>query len=304
MARTKKITEKEPVTFGKATSSESLSSSLNQDNHNILNDNMSSNEKLDKQMGRHFWYVVYPSKEYYEEYYETHKYDDAEIDKETGEMIPRKHYEGGEGYGTAPDDWIEQLRQTGLAFCVSPMHDRDETYSEELMRYVPKKPHWHVIVSWGNSTTYRNARSLCDLLKSPIPKLLKKVTAAYRYHNHRDDPDKYQYTEISKTYNGWERPLENEEVARLKKEIRHIIYLEDCIEYGELMEVLDGYGSEYSEVGTNNTFFFTKLCSSYRNNPVRCLMRFKKTLDPKADAEQIEIVEERIEQYIQKKKGE
>lgn len=308
MARAKNLIEKEPVTSGKATSSsESLSSSSNQDNHNILDDDMSTLRrekiaKLDKQMGRHFWYVVYPTKEYYEQYYEEHKYDDAEIDKETGELIPRKHYEGGEGYGTAPDDWIEQLRQTGLAFCVSPMHDRDEAYSEDLRKLVPKKPHWHVIVSWGNSTTYRNARSLCDLLKSPMPELLKKVTAAYRYHNHKDDPDKYQYEETSRTFNGWERPLESQEVARLKEEIRHIIYMDDCIEYGELLEVLHGYGSEYVDVGTHNTFLFTKICSSYRHNPVRCLSRYKSQLDPEADVETIKLIEERIKHFIARRK--
>jgi plasmid replication protein len=115
--------------------------------------------KQDDLKGRHFAYVVYPE--------------------------------------SAPTDWIEQMQNTGLAFVISPLHDKDTNPDN-----TPKKPHYHMIVSWGNTTTYKSAKGLCDMLNCPIPQMLRNCTGMYRYLTHKDNPEKYQYTEIPKTYNG------------------------------------------------------------------------------------------------------
>lgn len=228
--------------------------------------------EYDDKKGRHFWYVVYPT----EEWIRAHD--------------PQCEYDGSAGWGTAPDDWIELLRQTGLAFCVSPLHDKDTNPDGAI-----KKPHWHLIVSWGNSTTYRSARALCEMLQCPLPRILKNPTGAYRYHQHKDNPEKHQYEEQSKAYNGWERPLDSGEVTQIKQEIRHIIYLEDCIEYDELLEVLEDYGPEYEDVGVNNSFFCVKLLSGYREHPVRGLLRYWYKLAD--DAPEKEVIRQRLKQY-------
>ena len=228
--------------------------------------------EYDDQKGRHFWYIVYPTEEWI-------RANDPECE-----------YDGSAGWGTAPDDWIEQLRQTGLSFCVSPLHDKDVNPDGEI-----KKPHWHVIVSWGNTTTFRSARSLGQRINSPLPKILKNPTGAYRYHQHRDNPEKYQYTEQSTCYNGWERPLDSSEVTQIKREIRHIIYLEDCIEYDELLEVLEGYGPEYEDVASNNSFFCVKLLSGYREHPIRGLLRYWGKLND--DMPEKDVIRQRLEQY-------
>lgn len=228
--------------------------------------------EYDEQKGRHFWYVVYPT----ETWIKAHD--------------PECEYDGSAGWGTAPDDWIEQLRQTGLAFCVSPLHDKDVNPDG-----TKKKPHWHVIISWGNSTTYRSARALCAMLNSPLPKILKNPTGAYRYHQHKDNPEKYQYDGQSTCYNGWERPLDGSEVTQIKREIRHIMYIEDCIEYDELLEVLEGYGPEYEDVAINNSFYCVKLLSGYREHPIRGLLRYYAKLDN--DDPVKEVILQRLEQY-------
>ena len=226
--------------------SETDKTSILQDNDNITSDDSSSNsEAQDNLKGRHFWYVVYPE--------------------------------------SAPEDWVEQLQQTGLPFCVSPLHNKDKNPDNS-----DKKPHYHVIISWGNTTTYKSARTLAEnMLNCPRPQLLRNCTGAYRYHQHKDNPEKYQYTETSKTYNGWERPLDSTEVAEIKKEIHTLIYVEDIQEYGELLTVCIGLGPEYFDVASNNTFYCEKLCSSYRHNPIRALKRFYNTLDEGETKEQI-----------------
>lgn len=178
------------------------------------------------------------------------------------------------------DVWVEELKKTGLAFVVSPYHDKDVNPDG-----TPKKPHWHVIISWGNTTTFRNAVNIADtIFHCPLPDMLRGgPKGMYRYLTHQDDPDKYQYKEKPTAYNGWEVPLDSVEVARIKEEIRRVVLLEDCQEYGELMCECAMMGPEYLEVCQNNTVFFDKLCSSYRHSPVRNLERFLRQLQSSKD---------------------
>lgn len=256
--------------FGPAATERSSDEMTSLSDHNTLEGKPST--KYDNKKGRHYWYVVYPT----EEWIRNHD--------------PQCAYDGAAGWGSAPDNWIEQLKQTGLSFCVSPLHDKDRNPDGAI-----KKPHWHVIISWGNTTTYRAAREICGTLNCPLPRILKNPKAAYRYHQHKDNPDKYQYEEMSKAYNGWDRPLDSSEVTQIKQAIRHIIYLEDCIEYDELLEVLENYGPEYEEVASNHTFFCVKLLSGYREHPVRGLHRYWQKLED-GDPEK-EIIWKRLKQY-------
>lgn len=201
-------------------------------------------DKQDAIKGRHFAYVVYPE--------------------------------------SAPADWIEQLKQTGLSFVVSPLHDKDIDPTGQA-----KKPHYHVIVSWGNTTTYRAARGLCDKLQCPRPQALKSPNAMYCYLTHKDNPDKYQYEEQPVTYNGWVRPLNAADVVQLKREIWGLVYTEDCQEYGELMMVCAEHGSEYFDVASSHTMFFSKICDGYRHAPVRTLKRRYSMLDEGTEKEQV-----------------
>ena len=190
---------------------------------------------------------------------------------------------------SAPDNWTELLQETGLPFVVSPLHDKDINPDG-----TPKKAHYHLIVSWGNATTYKSARSFCDVLNCPRPQILRNVTGMYRYMTHKDNPEKYQYEECPRCYNGWVRPLDSNDVSQLKAEIWQLVYTEDCMEYGELLTVCQQRGSEYFEVASNNTLFFKAICDGYRHNPMRVLCRFLGTVE---DDELRELITGRIEYY-------
>lgn len=199
-----------------------------------------NDNKQDNLKGRHFSYVIYPD--------------------------------------SAPADWIEQLKNIGLAFVVSPLHNRDINADG-----TKKKDHWHIIVSWGNTTTYRAAKGLCNILNCPIPQMLRNCNGMYRYLTHKDNPEKHQYKEQPKCYNGWVRPLDNADVANIKREIWQMIYIEDCQEYGELLMMCEQRGPEFFEIASRNTLFFKSVCDGYRHNPIRTLRRRYETLDDEDD---------------------
>lgn len=199
-----------------------------------------NDNKQDNLKGRHFSYVIYPN--------------------------------------SAPADWIEQLKNIGLAFVVSPLHNRDINADG-----TKKKDHWHIIVSWGNTTTYRAAKGLCNILNCPIPQMLRNCNGMYRYLTHKDNPEKHQYKEQPKCYNGWVRPLDNADVANIKREIWQMIYIEDCQEYGELLMMCEQRGPEFFEIASRNTLFFKSVCDGYRHNPIRTLRRRYETLDDEDD---------------------
>ena len=73
------------------------------------------------------------------------------------------------------------------------------------------------------------------------------------------------------------------------------MYIEDCIEYDELLEVLEGYGPEYEDVAMNNSFYCVKLLSGYREHPIRGLLRYYAKLNN--DDPVKEVILQRLEQY-------
>lgn len=229
-----------------SSSSLNKESSSNNFNANVAK-NQDDNNKQDRLKGRHFSYVVYPE--------------------------------------SAPSDWVEELKKRGLAFVVSPLHDKDINPDG-----TPKKAHYHIIVSWGNTTTYRAARGLCVLLNCPQPQLLKSCNGMYRYLTHKDNPEKFQYKEQPACYNGWVRPLDNADVANIKREIWQTVYVRDCQEYGELLMICEQLGPEYFEVASRNTLFFKAVCDGYRHNPIRTLQRRYETLIDEDDKKAIKSV--------------
>lgn len=227
--------------------------------------------------GRHFGFIVYPSESWMRA------------------NVPECPYDGRDGWGTAPDDWIEAIRQTGLTFVVSPLHWQDRWLDAATGELVPKKPHWHVIVSWGNSTTYQSAVTISEMLNGPRPIMLRTVKGYYRYFNHRDDPEKYQYKEKPVAYNGWELPLDSEEVARIMRELTQTVVIADCAEYMELVIEATAMGPEYQQVVEGKTIYFGRVCDGMRWNPIRVMQRFIARTRG-LDAETVELLQGRIRQ--------
>ena len=167
---------------------------------------------------------------------------------------------------SAPDDWIEQLRQTGLQCAISPLHDKDIDPRAE-----PRKAHYHIILCYAGPTSFNVVRQLTERLNQPIPQALEQVRGYYRYLTHKDNPEKYQYSDDDiKTLNGFNISdfveLSKSEVLEIKRKLQNLIREINILEYSDFMDfLLDNEMSLEYEVGSNNTYFFEKYISSRRN---------------------------------------
>lgn len=165
---------------------------------------------------------------------------------------------------SAPEDWKDILKLKGLAFAVSPLHDKDINPTGEV-----KKPHYHIILTYGSPTTYKNVKTITDELNQPIPIPLESVRGYYRYFTHKDNPEKYQYNASGiELFNAFDVTdiMNNFEVFQCMKEIQTIILENEILEYSDLMDFLIMNDKmELWNVASSHTLFFNTYITSKRH---------------------------------------
>lgn len=165
---------------------------------------------------------------------------------------------------SAPVDWLDQIKRSGIMAAVSPLHDKDIDPDG-----VHKKEHYHIILVYGNPTTFNNVRNFCQRLNQPIPIALEQVIGMYRYLTHKDNPDKYQYNEFDiKCINGFHirdfKEMTKSEIISIKRDISRFILDNNLKEYSDLVEftLSSACSDDWFEVVSNNTLFFSAFLKS------------------------------------------
>lgn len=167
---------------------------------------------------------------------------------------------------SAPKDWREQLAKSGVQCAISPLHDRDLNPTGE-----PKKAHHHVILVYGNPTTYNNVKALTNgQLGQTIPQPLEQVRGYYRYLTHEDNPEKAQYSKSDiELLNGFDIrdfvELSKSEVSKLMREIQVMIRDNNITEYAILMDMLMDGGeatADLYEVACTHTLYYRAYLTS------------------------------------------
>lgn len=184
---------------------------------------------------------------------------------------------------SAPKDWKEQLQLTGLQCAISPLHDKDLNADN-----TPKKAHYHIILNYAGPTSFNVVKQLTDCLNQPIPQPLEQIRGYYRYLTHKDNPEKYQYSENDiTTINGFDITefieMTKSEILEIKSKLQTMIRELNIIEYADLLDYIQDNGekSEY-DVASSNTIFFNTYIKS---------RRYKAGYKPKVDPETGEIIE-------------
>lgn len=170
-----------------------------------------------------------------------------------------------------PSNWEEIITQIGLPMCISPLHNEDIDPTGE-----PKKAHYHVIVCYDNTTTYKNVvDNVTSKLNGTIPIKLESIKGMYRYHLHLDNPEKFQYDDRErKFFNGFDNTKINEltktEVIKIMRELHDFINKNNIIEYYDLLDILLlNEEIELYDVASSHTIFFNTLICSKRNKQLK-----------------------------------
>ena len=93
---------------------------------------------------------------------------------------------------SAPENWRDILGDELVQSIISPLHDKDVEPTGEK-----KKPHYHVVISFSNPTTYELAKEVFEKIGAVVPPekecRVKDFRQMARYLCHLDQPNKYQY---------------------------------------------------------------------------------------------------------------
>lgn len=163
-----------------------------------------------------------------------------------------------------PDDWFDRLVATGLRGCVSPLHDQDIDKEGNF-----KKPHYHILLCFDNTTTYSNVLSISERvtgLKHVEPR--DSVRGSYEYLWHKNNPEKHLYSESDcKPFNGFNISdyieLTSSEVSQAKRQLMEYIIANNILEYADLLEsIFNAEDKLLFEVASNNTIFFSNYLRS------------------------------------------
>lgn len=164
-------------------------------------------------------------------------------------------------------DWEDYLISTGVPFSYA-YHDKDVNPTGE-----PKKAHYHVVLCFDGPITHQNVLNYAERVGAAnnVIDPVGSVRGIVRYFCHKDNPDKYQYSEdIIQCRNGFDPSdyfaLTVSQQKALKRKVIEFVQDNDIEEYAELIDVLM-YSDEIDmfDIASQNTFFFTQYIKSRKN---------------------------------------
>lgn len=168
------------------------------------------------------------------------------------------------------DDWqdrIGEILQIPYAYCI---HDKDKTGDDD-----DRKTHVHIVVVYGNTTTYKSALSVFDGLSAPGKQAfntcerVNNIRYLWNYLIHDTDDarkkGKYQYSPDERiTGNNFDigayEQLGIAEKKAIRKELAQVIIDKAFMNYLDFyMCVIDNFPDEYEEVASANSGMFERL---------------------------------------------
>lgn len=168
---------------------------------------------------------------------------------------------------SCPADWEESL--IGTPFVRSPLHDNDLNPDG-----TPKKPHWHVLVSFQSPRSYEQIKELTDALKAPSPQSCKDTRALCRYFLHLDNPEKAQYKREDLLVGGGfdidtalklSKSAEDAEERLFVQRIRDVIQEFNMVEFEDVFDYVLQELPEQYQTFKQNAFMISQVVKSRRH---------------------------------------
>lgn len=89
---------------------------------------------------------------------------------------------------SADAKWREKLDEFHVSWAASPLHDKDINPDGN-----PKKPHWHVMISFESLKTIEQCDEISLSIKATHSQFVISPRAMVRYFAHMDNAEKAQY---------------------------------------------------------------------------------------------------------------
>lgn len=163
-----------------------------------------------------------------------------------------------------PDNWKDLLADFCVPFCISPIHDKDITELGE-----PKKPHYHILLSFRSVKSFEQIKEITDKLNAPIPQPCNETRGLVRYFLHLDHPNKAQYSRDD-IIAGCGFDLENALQATATEENEIIdeieMFLEDnwITEFAVASSYIRTHKKEWRLIWRNKHLYFNQIIKSQR----------------------------------------
>lgn len=177
-----------------------------------------------------------------------------------------------------PDNWKEIITSWYLQACLSPLHDKDkwEETTQDHQKGDYKKSHYHLMLCFGNTTTYKNVLAYAEELNTKQIRAISSSRGAYDYWTHKNNPEKAQYEEKEMLYFGG-FTKENciayteSEIEAIKRSIISIINNQKITEYATIYDYLNKNEMyECCAVLSHNTIFYNAYIKSKKYSIDEC----------------------------------
>lgn len=168
---------------------------------------------------------------------------------------------------SAPDGWEAILDGNHIEWACSPLHDSDLNADG-----TPKKPHWHIVLSFDGVKSYEQVSEITKALNAPIPQRCESVRGIVRYLVHLDNPDKHQYARADiRVFGGFDAAeyLKSSEEQRgsVIRQMCTYIMENDIREFFQLSTyAMENEPDWWEALTTNSAYFIDKFISSWRNS--------------------------------------
>lgn len=166
------------------------------------------------------------------------------------------------------EDWESKISDTVQVPFAYAVHDKDVDSEDD-----ERRGHIHLILVFSNTTTYKHAMSVFNLLSAEGKKALNKIEAVinirskyeYLIHNTEGSKNKYQYPKEARiTGNNFDigsyEQLSLAERDEITKELTIMITDRGIMNFADLVEiVLNEFDTSYFEVLQSRSSFFEKV---------------------------------------------
>lgn len=164
---------------------------------------------------------------------------------------------------SAPDDWIEKLKEQHIQALVSPLHDKDINGDGQL-----KKPHYHVILLFESLKSEKQVQEISNGFGAVKVIPIHSLGAYSRYLCHMDDADKFSYnTEDVIEIGG----VDYKECCRINDNLREEKHLMDLtqlildnkiIYFHKVVEIVLEEHEDWFHVLTKNSYYLKSIVVS------------------------------------------